>query len=114
MDAGFASEANLQMLRAKGLEYVCVSRSKLKDYPNIELSKQVLIKDKKGSEIKLKTVFQEGTSETWMCVESQGKTLKEDSMRAKAVERFELEMESVKNGIGKKGGTKKQKKCGKE
>lgn len=31
MDAGIASEANLQMVREKGYHYLCVSRSKLKD-----------------------------------------------------------------------------------
>ncbi len=110
MDAGIASEANLEMLRAKGLKYVCVSRSKLKNYQGIDLSNPSIIKDKKGSEIKLKTVETEASTDTWLYVESRGKALKEESMLAKAIERFEQEMEGVKAGISKKGCTKKTEK----
>ena len=32
MDAGIADEGNLKMLKSKGYDYLCVTRSKLKDY----------------------------------------------------------------------------------
>jgi transposase len=35
MDAGIATEENLGMIRAKGYHYLCVSRTKLKDYQAI-------------------------------------------------------------------------------
>lgn len=110
MDAGIATEENLESLRSKGLKYVCVSRSKLKNYQDIDLSDPTIIKDKNGSEIKLKTVRKEESPDKWMYVSSKGKALKEESMRVKASERFELEMQNVKNGVHKKSGTKKTEK----
>src|SRR5665213_2367382 len=32
MDAGIATEENLEIIKAKGYHYLCVSRAKLKDY----------------------------------------------------------------------------------
>ena len=32
LDAGIATEENLQLIQTKGYDYVCVSRSKIKDY----------------------------------------------------------------------------------
>ena len=32
IDAGIATEENLKLIQAKGYDYVCVSRSKIKDY----------------------------------------------------------------------------------
>lgn len=107
IDAGIATEDNLAMIRQKGLKYVCVSRSKLKDYKSIDITNPTIIKDKNNSEIKLKIIRNENSPDNWMYVESNGKKLKEDSMHSKATERFELEMETVRKGITKKGGTKK-------
>lgn len=107
LDAGIATEENLLSLRSKGMKYVCVSRSKLKNYENIDLSDPTIIKDKNGSEISLKTIENKDFPDRWMYVSSKRKALKEESMSLKAAERFELEMESVNKGIHKKGGTKK-------
>jgi hypothetical protein len=43
----------------------------------------------------------------WVYVKSSCKTKKEDSMLMRSIENFELELDSVKSGIIKKGGTKK-------
>jgi len=32
LDAGIATEENLALIRANGYDYVCVSRTKIKDY----------------------------------------------------------------------------------
>ncbi len=110
IDAGIASEDNLAMLREKGLKYVCVSRSKLKGFGPADIAGPMTIRDKKGSEIKVKSISKEGMPDSWVYVKSAGKTIKEESMQAKAFERFELEMESACKAIGKKGGTKKTEK----
>jgi len=36
IDAGIATEANLEILRAKGLDYVCVDRRRVQDVPEGE------------------------------------------------------------------------------
>ena len=51
IDAGIATEDNIAMLREKGYDYVCVSRSNTKElYADIE-SRPVQIKDRKGQDI---------------------------------------------------------------
>jgi transposase len=107
IDAGIATEENLSMLREKKLKYVCVSRSKLRDFKSTDITDPKTIKDNNGSEIKLKIIPSHSVPDVWMHVESSGKIKKEESMHEKAVERFELEMESAKKGVSKKGGTKK-------
>ena len=107
MDAGIATEDNLLALKEKGYEYVCVSRSRLKDYKSIDITNPEIIKDKNGSEIKLKFISNEKAPDNWMYVESDGKTKKEESMLEKATERFELELSAVSKAASKKGGTKK-------
>ena len=107
IDAGIATEANLEMLRAEGYLYVCVSRSKPeKDYTT-DTANAVKIKDNRGNEIQLKYMDTPDSQDRWIYVKSSAKTRKEDSMLFRAIENFELEMESVRSGISKKGGTKK-------
>jgi len=110
IDAGIATEDNLEMLRSKGYLYVCVSRSKpRKDYET-DTANAIIIKDKRENEIKLKYMDTKDSKDTWVYVKSSNKTKKEDSMLFRSMDNFELEMSSVRSGISKKGGTKKAEK----
>lgn len=107
MDAGIADEENLRFLNEQGYKYVCVSRTRLKDYPESCLQKQVIKKTDRGNQQVQLSVFKpEGYSDTWMYVESESKRLKESSMQQKLRDRFEQELGSIKNALQKKGGTK--------
>ena len=107
IDAGIATEGNLEMLRASGFLYVCVSRSKPhKDYAT-DKANAITIKDRRNNEIQLKYMDTKSSQDRWVYVKSNCKTKKEDSMLTRSMENFELEMESVRSGIIKKGGTKK-------
>ena len=110
IDAGIATEDNLEMLRKEGFLYVVVSRSKPKKGYSVDTTGTVKVTDKKGEEIELKFMDTAGSLDRWVYVKSKAKTMKEDSMLLKAIENFEKEMESVKQGISKKGGTKKAEK----
>ncbi len=110
IDAGIATEDNLEMLRGKGYLYVCVSRSKPhKDYTT-DTANAIIIKDKRDNEIKLKYMDTQDSKDRWVYVKSNNKTKKEDSMLCRSMDNFELEMSSVRSGISKKGGTKKAEK----
>ena len=105
--AGIATEENLKTLRTEGYLYVCVSRSKpLKSYTT-DTGNTIKIKDKRENEIQLKYMETKDSPDRWVYVKSNAKTKKEDSMLFKSIEKFELELESVRMGIIKKGGTKK-------
>lgn len=107
MDAGIATETNVQMLKRKGYDYLCVSRSNLKEYYADIVSKPVLIKDKKDQPIELLKVKVRGNNDHYLWVKSQAKALKESSMNGLFAQRFEEGIQRINEGIGKKGGTKK-------
>jgi hypothetical protein len=55
MDAGTTTEENLQFLRQKGFDYICVSRSNLQDY-NVLSKKSQLVYDNRNNPIELSIV----------------------------------------------------------
>lgn len=107
MDAGIATDDNIKMLKRKGYDYLCVTRSNLKEYYADIDSKPVQIKDKKNQPIELLKIRVNGNNDTYLWVKSQAKALKEHSMNGLFAQRFEEGIQSINEGIGKKGGTKK-------
>ncbi len=107
MDAGIASEDNLALVAQKGYQYICVSRSKIKDY-EIDTTKQVIALTNRGHEKVTLNIFKpKGYGDTWMRVESEAKRKKEQSMDQKLSKRFEEDLTSTQTAIGKKGGIKR-------
>jgi len=49
IDAGIATEPNIEMLKSKGYDYMCVTRSSLKEYKADTQSQPVIVKDRKAS-----------------------------------------------------------------
>lgn len=111
MDAGIATEDNLQMLKGQGYDYLCVSRSKLKDYIAVKKDNQpVIITDKRKNPIELLLVEKEGIDDSLLYVRSERKAQKELSMHANFTSHFETGINQILLGIQKKGGTKKTEK----
>ena len=110
LDAGIATEENLTLLKEKGFNYMCVSRSGQKDYTVAPNSAPVTVKDNKGQAITLQKVIVAGSTDNWLLVHSPAKELKEAAMSSSSQQRFEQGLEQVKLGIAKKSGTKKQEK----
>lgn len=107
MDAGFASEENLQYLTRQNLKYVCVSRKQIKNYHINPNAPVYTVKDRKDNPIELQIFAPEGFSDTWMYVQSEQKRVKEQSMADKIFSRFEEELRGLSKGLDKKGTTKK-------
>jgi len=112
MDAGIATEDNLKMLKAKQYDYLCVSRSNLKEYYADTASTPVEIKDKRNQPIELMKVKvgDPNDADNYLWVKSKAKALKENSMNGLLSQRFEEGLQSIQEGIQKKGGTKNLKK----
>lgn len=107
IDAGIATDKNLEMLDKKGYKYVCVSSKRLKDYPSEALEKQVKqLTDRGKGEVDLSIFTPDGYSDTWMLVESKAKKVKEQSMRTKLRARFEEDLRTAQTALHTKGGTK--------
>jgi len=107
MDAGIATDDNLKMLKNKGYNYLCVSRSSLKEYHADISATPVQITDKKNQPIELLKVKTNGESDQYLWVRSQAKAMKESSMNGLLSQRFEQGIQNIQEGIGKKSGTKK-------
>ncbi|MBE9468843.1 MAG: IS1634 family transposase [Bacteroidetes bacterium] len=108
IDAGIATDENLKLLKNKHYNYMCVSRSNLKEYYADTDCIPVEIKDKRNQPIelmKVKTDKENGDNYLW--VKSKAKALKENSMNGLLSQRFEEGIQSISEGINKKGGTKK-------
>ncbi len=108
MDAGIMTEENTQMLKAKGYDYICVSRTKLKDYMVTDPEgENITIHDKDKNPIELRYVTKQDCDDKYLYVRSQQKAVKEASMNDHFSQRYEEDLENIKSALHKKGGTKK-------
>ena len=108
MDAGIMTDDNAIMMKKKGYDYICVARTKLKDYKYADPGgTNTKVFDKKGNPISLRLVEKEGDTDTYMYVRSQQKAVKEASMNNHFSKRYEEDLENIKDALNKKGGTKK-------
>lgn len=108
IDAGIASEENLESITKEGYEYVCVSRKRLKDYPVDPQGHAIAqLTDRDKNKVELRIFTPKGYDDTWMYVQSEAKRAKEGSMNEKLKMRFEQELEQIEGALHKKGGTKK-------
>jgi len=107
MDAGFASEQNLKYLQDNQLKYVCVSRTRPKDFTLDQPAKTISVTDNRNNPIELKVFNPKNYTDTWLYVKSEQKRVKEQSMADKLEARFIDELKSLQDGLAKKGTTKK-------
>ncbi|GHV66835.1 transposase [Bacteroidia bacterium] len=106
MDAGIATKENLELLKSKGYDYVCVSRSKLTKY-KVSNVNPVIVTDNRDREITLQEIeVEKGDSEYYLKIESPLKALKESAMHDKFCQRFDEGMRGIEASIHKKGGVK--------
>lgn len=110
IDAGISTKENLELIKAKGYDYVCVSRSKIKDYTINPENKSQIISTKDNQLITLQKVEKESDDDYILKVKSTGKTAKERSMKSKFDERFIAEIDKIKTSLTKKHGVKKAEK----
>jgi hypothetical protein len=106
IDAGIATEENLQMLVKNNFDYVCVSRCKLKDYAIDPNSLPVEIEDKKKQKIRLQKIIDENHNDYFLKIESPAKRAKEVSMNNRFQEGFEKGLSIISASLEKKSGTK--------
>ena len=96
MDAGISIEDNLLLLKKNGYDYLCVTRSKLKDFTmtDTENSSQE-ITDRKDNKITLKHITKPNCTDQFMYIKSEQKSVKEVSMESNYCKRFEAELDNL-------------------
>ena len=110
IDAGIATEDNLKLIRQKGYNYLCVARSRPKDYTLAPDRRSVTVRDSRKREITLRQVHTGPGGDCLLEITSPSKAMTEASMNRLWRERFEAELQKINAGIGRKGGTKRYEK----
>lgn len=108
IDAGIGTDDNLKMIKEKGYNYLCVSRSSLKDYHVEAGATTVTVTDNKKQKIDLCHVTSGRNTDYYLKVESHAKALKERSMNEQFRSRFEAELQKITDSLTKKGGVKQE------
>ena len=106
LDAGIATEENLQKIKEKGYNYLCVSRRRLTDYEIAPDAKTVTVLDSRQQPIRLQEVHTEG-EDYFLKIDSPAKALKEESMNRNFRRHFEDGLTAISSSLTKKSGTKK-------
>ena len=106
IDAGIATEENLTMLHKNGYDYLCVTRTKLKEF-QIKSTEPIIIHDNRQKIINIQILCNPKNTDTYLYVHSQQKQIKEQSMQNQYNLRYEQELKNISESIHKKGSTKK-------
>lgn len=107
IDAGIATEENLQRIKEKGYNYLCVSRKKLKDYELSPDKQSVKVLDADERVIMLHEVHTAPNDDYYLMVTSPSKALTENSIIRQMRDRFEMEMQRICQSVARKGGIKR-------
>ena len=107
LDAGIATEENLKLIAEKGYKYLCVSRSRLKDYQTVPGRLTVLMDTKSKKTIRLKQVTTEKNTDYYLEVKSPDKAMKETGMKESFEKRYEEQLQKIHAAIHRKGGIRR-------
>ncbi len=106
IDASIATEQNLRLLETSGYDYVCVSRSKLKNYQAVENTNPIEVLNRNNERLALQQVIGEKSMDYYL----KGKGLSEDAnlsgVRNQFEARFVEELQKINQSILKKNGVK--------
>jgi transposase len=102
IDAGIASEENLELIRAKGFQYVAVSRKKTFEDSFWEAATQADVVLANGKSV-LKTKLTKGNGEAFLRCHSPEKEEKERSILQRRLTKFEEGLTKLDAGLRKKG-----------
>ena len=96
MDAGISTKDNLSLLKKNGYDYLCVTRSKLKDFTVVDTENSVdVIEDNRGNKIALTQVTKPDCTDQYMHIKSEQKAVKEISMEINYCKKFEAELDNL-------------------
>ena len=101
-DAGIATAENLALIRSHHMDYVCVSRSRPREFPDGE---STVIKAGPSGTVRGLCLEQEG--EILLYCQSTGRSAKEESMRERVQRRFEEGLASIAAALTKRRGIKR-------
>ena len=109
LDAGIASQENLDWLKVNNYHYIVVSRERYKQKPDID-NGAVIVKPIKNDQVIAQRVVDEVTGEIRLYCHSEKREAKDNAIRNQFTLRFEEALTTLNDGLHKKGTTKKYEK----
>jgi len=107
VDAGLATETNLQWLKDHGYSYIVVSRKQTGMPQGLSM---VTVREDKQRLIRAALVNNQDTQEIELYCHSTAKEAKEEGIKNRFEKRFEEELKKVRGALSKKRGTKRYEK----
>ena len=107
IDAGIATEKNLQWLKEHGYAYIVVSRKKIEVPQGLAM---VTVRQDNQKLIQAALVNNQDAKEVELYCHSTAKEVKEEGIKNRFERRFEEALQKVRKGLTKKYGTKKYEK----
>ncbi len=99
MDAGIASQDNIDWLKEHLYPYLVVSRQKYREFDE---QSSVIVKQDEECTVRVQKVFDEERQETLLYCHSTGKQEKEQAIGDRFVKRFEEELQKLDQGLQSK------------
>ena len=107
LDAGIASEENIQFLIEHGYHYIVVSRKRKRHFDE-DLS--IVVKESPGQTVKVQKVIVEETGEIELYCHSQLREKKEQAIQDNFSNKYEAALDKLHKGLSQKGTIKKHEK----
>lgn len=104
LDAGIATEANVQWLQDKDYRYLVVSRKRQR---NFDENEAITVKETSGQRVRIQRVINQESGEVELYCHSEMREKKERAMQNRFGERFEEALQSLADGLHRKGTTKR-------
>jgi transposase len=105
MDAGIATEENVQYLKDNKFHYIVVNRGKA-DFTPDDTQQMQLVQQDDSRQFKLEVTRRQKEGESFLLCRSTGREQKDRSIRTRQEDLFIERLEYYKSGLGKKGRTK--------
>jgi len=106
LDAGIASQDNIDWLVENNFQYIVVSRERYKENPQ-ESEDAVYIKEEPGNKITASRVEDKENEEVLLYCHSEQREKKDAAIRSRFHQRFEEAVTKLHEGLSKKGCTKR-------
>jgi transposase len=109
LDAGIASQENLDWLKENNYHYIVVSREKFKQKPDLDQG-AVVVKPTLNDQVIAQRVEDTDTGEIRLYCHSQKREAKDQAIRNQFNLRYEAKLKTLHDGLSKKGTIKKYEK----
>ena len=104
MDAGIATEDNIQWLVDQGYRYLVVSRQRKREFDD---EQAITVKQTADQTVRVQRMVDSQSGEILLRCHSEAREQKEQAMQDRFSERFEQALQSLNEGLSKKGCTKR-------